>query len=133
MSTDNVYTVDKLEAIRDRILNKLKVGRQSSAGKAIDAFIKELQKLSPTESASRLNPAINLLVDLAIAEWKQHQRSLRYFEDLRRIGTMCGYRLFETSKGYEAKDIATDKFIFSTGNLGDVVEWLRSQSPKINS
>ena len=44
MSTNNVYTVDKLEEVRDRILNKLKVGRQSSAGKAIDAFIKELQR-----------------------------------------------------------------------------------------
>lgn len=32
------------EAARDRALNKLKVGRQSSAGKAIDAFIKELQR-----------------------------------------------------------------------------------------
>ncbi|WP_392530361.1 hypothetical protein [Nostoc sp. C117] len=31
------------EAIRDRTLNKLKVGKQSTAGKAIDAFIKELK------------------------------------------------------------------------------------------
>ncbi|MBN4002207.1 hypothetical protein [Nostoc sp. LPT] len=30
------------EAIRDRTLNKLKVGKQSTAGKAIDAFIKEI-------------------------------------------------------------------------------------------
>ena len=29
--------------IRDRILRKLKMGRQSSAGKALDAFIRELQ------------------------------------------------------------------------------------------
>lgn len=33
-----------LEAIRDRTLNKLKVGKQSTAGKAIDAFIKELRR-----------------------------------------------------------------------------------------
>ncbi len=32
------------EPIRDRTLNKLKVGRQSSAGKAIDAFIKEIMR-----------------------------------------------------------------------------------------
>ena len=32
------------QALRDRILNKLKIGRQSASGKAIDAFIKELQK-----------------------------------------------------------------------------------------
>jgi len=32
------------EAIRDRTLNKLKLGRQSTGGKAIDAFIKELQR-----------------------------------------------------------------------------------------
>ncbi|WP_104898469.1 hypothetical protein [Nostoc sp. 'Peltigera membranacea cyanobiont' N6] len=31
------------EAIRDRTLNKLKVGKQSTAGKAIEAFLKELK------------------------------------------------------------------------------------------
>ena len=31
------------EATRDRTLDKLKVGKQSTAGKAIDAFIKELK------------------------------------------------------------------------------------------
>ncbi|MEH1786452.1 MAG: hypothetical protein V7L23_12910 [Nostoc sp.] len=31
------------EATRDRTLNKLKVGKQSTAGKAIDTFIKELK------------------------------------------------------------------------------------------
>jgi len=37
-------TQAQIETIRDRTLNKLKVGRQSSAGKAIDTFIKELKK-----------------------------------------------------------------------------------------
>lgn len=32
------------ESLRDRTLNKLKVGKQSSAGKAIDAFIRELKR-----------------------------------------------------------------------------------------
>ena len=32
------------QAVRDRTLNKLKMGRQSASGKAIDAFIKELKK-----------------------------------------------------------------------------------------
>lgn len=32
------------EAVRDRTLNKLKVGKQSTAGKAIDTFIKELRR-----------------------------------------------------------------------------------------
>ena len=31
------------EATRDRTLNKLKMGKQSTAGKAVDAFIKELK------------------------------------------------------------------------------------------
>ncbi len=31
------------EATRDRNLNKLKMGKQSTAGKAVDAFIKELK------------------------------------------------------------------------------------------
>ncbi|MEA5620884.1 hypothetical protein VB711_24040 [Cronbergia sp. UHCC 0137] len=30
------------EAARDKVLKKLKVGRQSTAGKAIDALIKEI-------------------------------------------------------------------------------------------
>ena len=34
------------EVTRDRTLAKLKMGRQSSAGKAIDAFVKELALLS---------------------------------------------------------------------------------------
>lgn len=33
------------EVVRDRVLNKLKVGKQSTAGKAIGEFIRELQKL----------------------------------------------------------------------------------------
>ncbi len=37
-------TQAQIETIRDRTLKKLKVGRQSSAGKAIDTFIKELKK-----------------------------------------------------------------------------------------
>lgn len=32
----------RLAEIKDRTLNKLKVGRQSAVGKGIDAFIKEL-------------------------------------------------------------------------------------------
>jgi hypothetical protein len=38
----NKITTAELSAIRDRTLNKLKVGRQSTQGKAINAFIKEL-------------------------------------------------------------------------------------------
>lgn len=33
-----------IDSIRDRTLNKLKMGRQSISGKAIDAFIKEIQR-----------------------------------------------------------------------------------------
>ncbi len=33
-----------MEAVRDRTLNKLKVGKQSAAGKAIDTFIRELKR-----------------------------------------------------------------------------------------
>lgn len=32
------------QAVRDHVLNKLKMGRQSTIGKALDALIKELQK-----------------------------------------------------------------------------------------
>lgn len=36
----------KLMLVRDRTLTKLKIGRQSAGGKAIDAFIKELKQES---------------------------------------------------------------------------------------
>lgn len=41
-STPVDKTVD-IDLIRDRTLAKLKVGKQSVAGKAIDAFIRELK------------------------------------------------------------------------------------------
>lgn len=33
------------QSVRDHTLNKLKMGQQSAAGKAINAFIRELEKL----------------------------------------------------------------------------------------
>ncbi|WDD30126.1 hypothetical protein PQG02_00290 (plasmid) [Nostoc sp. UHCC 0926] len=41
-----------IDSIRDRILAKLKVGRQSTAGKAIDAFIKELRHVKTASTAA---------------------------------------------------------------------------------
>ena len=35
-------TEPNYEVVRDRILNRLRLGRQSQAGKALDAFIKEI-------------------------------------------------------------------------------------------
>ena len=34
-------------AIREQTLKKLKVGSQSAAGKAVDAFIREVERVSP--------------------------------------------------------------------------------------
>lgn len=42
--TAGTFVQPDYEAIRDRTLNKLKVGKQSTAGKAIEAFIKELTR-----------------------------------------------------------------------------------------
>jgi hypothetical protein len=122
------------EATRDYTLTKLKMGRQSAAGKAIDAFIKELAKLPMpnTQSPDLGNLAVGLLVDLAIAEWRQHKTEMRYFEDLRRIAKLCGYQLFTTTKGYEAKDTTSNKFVFTTGEIGAIVEWLRQMLPQIS-
>jgi hypothetical protein len=110
------------------------MGRQSAIGKAIDAFIKELAKLPMPNTQLRDlgNLAVGLLVDLAIAEWRQHKTEMRYFEDLRRIAKLCGYQLFTTTKGYEAKDITSNKFVFTTGEIGAIVEWLRQMSPQIS-
>lgn len=125
------------EALRrtaERTLSKLKMGRQSAAGKAIDAFIKELAKLPMpnTQSLDLGNLGVGFLVDLAIAELRQHQTETRYFEDLRRIAKLCGYQLFRTTKGYEAKDITSNEFVFTTGEIGAIVEWLRPMSPQIS-
>jgi hypothetical protein len=45
--------VPDYEATRDRTLTKLKMGRQSAPGKAIDAFIRELQKPQTANSPQR--------------------------------------------------------------------------------
>ncbi|WP_375513785.1 hypothetical protein [uncultured Nostoc sp.] len=46
LQTTGNFVQPDYEAARDRTLAKLKMGRQSSAGKAIEAFIKELTLLS---------------------------------------------------------------------------------------
>ncbi|MEH2262411.1 hypothetical protein [Nostoc sp.] len=43
LQTTGNFPQPDYEATRDRTLNKLKIGKQSTAGKAIDAFIKELK------------------------------------------------------------------------------------------
>lgn len=40
--TGEALDITALEAARSKVMNKMKVGRQSSAGKALSAFIKEL-------------------------------------------------------------------------------------------
>ncbi|MEH2402259.1 MAG: hypothetical protein V7K19_03230 [Nostoc sp.] len=42
LQTTGNFAQPDYEETRDRTLNKLKVGKQSTAGKAIDAFIKEI-------------------------------------------------------------------------------------------
>lgn len=42
--TGNALPITDLEATRTKVLNKMKVGRQSSVGKALDTFIKELKR-----------------------------------------------------------------------------------------
>ncbi|MEH1975229.1 MAG: hypothetical protein V7L02_18850 [Nostoc sp.] len=43
LQTASASLAPDYEAIRDRALSKLKMGKQSTAGKAIEAFIKELK------------------------------------------------------------------------------------------
>lgn len=43
--TRDALPITDLEAARSKVLNKMKVGRQSSIGKALDAFMKELKRL----------------------------------------------------------------------------------------
>lgn len=41
--TQDALPITRLEAVKSKVLNKMKVGRQSSVGKALSAFIKELR------------------------------------------------------------------------------------------
>ena len=43
--TGDAFDITRLEAVRSKVLNKMKVGRQSSVGKALDAFLNELRRI----------------------------------------------------------------------------------------
>lgn len=53
-----VENMPRLAGIRDRTLDKLKMGRQSAAGKAINAFIKEINAQLPTPNTQVTTPSV---------------------------------------------------------------------------
>ncbi len=125
-------TMPRLAEIRSRTLNKLKVGRQSTAGKAIDAFIREMEKASPLQApqTDSGNAAINLLVDLACADFEKHKTERMFFDDLNRILRLCGVRLLRDGDKYRVTDDQKwDLTIIRVSNIRAVAEYLRSLSP----
>jgi predicted transcriptional regulator len=44
LTTNQVQTTPDYQVIANRVLNRLGLGKQSQAGKALDRFIRELQK-----------------------------------------------------------------------------------------
>lgn len=63
----------RLAHLRDRVLSNLKMGRQSTAGKAINAFIKELMAVSSTtqwqvgDQCSVIMPSGVVITDAVVA------------------------------------------------------------------
>lgn len=132
------------QQLRERTLNKLKMGRQSAAGKAIDAFIKELEKPHPTPAFTAVPKAIEppcgtaaLLVDEAIKMLNSgtYYNREHFFDDLEQIAQRCGYSLFKEVEGLgtsKEKWFLTPKNnrgqkLFRTGNHYDLADWLRKQ------
>ncbi|MFN6538841.1 MAG: hypothetical protein RM021_021145 [Nostoc sp. EkiNYC01] len=119
-----------IDSICDRTLNKLKVGRQSAAGKAINAFIKELQqnskevKSSPVTAASLINEA-----------YKRYERGGFVHTDvyenaIRRIAVLCGLKVLQSinGKSFWVTPINNQgQKLTTSSNIYGIVEFLKTQ------
>lgn len=120
------------EALRrtaERTLNKLKVGMQSSAGKAIDAFIKELRhlekpKASHTTAASLVKEAYKRYEESGFVHTDVYENALR------QIACLCGFKLLQDIKKKNfyitPKDDRGQRLVTSS-SIGGIVEFLSSQ------
>ena len=117
------------EAIRDRTLNKLKMGRQSPQGKAIQAFIKELlhqekPKTSPVTAAE--------LVREAYERYKQGKfvHTDVYENALFEIASFCGLKMFRDLKGKTFYITPQDNWgekLVTSSSIGGMAEFLSLQ------
>lgn len=117
------------QTTRDRTLNKLKVGSQSTAGKAIDAFIKQLQhqeKLKPTTTAASL-------VTEAYKRYEQGKfvHTDVYENALFEIASKCGLKMFRDIKGktfYITPQNNWGEKLVTSSSIGGMAEFLSTQS-----
>lgn len=117
------------EATRDRTLTKLKMGRQSAAGKAIDTFIKELQhkeksKLSTNTAASLVKEAYKRYEQGKFVHTDVYENAL--FE----IASKCGLKMFRDIKGKTFYITPQDNWgekLVTSSSIGGMVEFLSTQ------
>jgi hypothetical protein len=118
-----------IDSIRDRTLAKLKMGRQSAAGKAIDAFIKELRH-KELPASTRTTAA-----SLVKQAYKRYEKTGFVHTDvyenaLRQIALQCGFKLLQDIKKkifyITPKDDQGQRLITSS-SIGGIVEFLSSQ------
>jgi predicted 2-oxoglutarate/Fe(II)-dependent dioxygenase YbiX len=114
---------------RDRTLNKLKVGRQSTSGKAIDAFIKELRHL---EKPKVVRTTAASLVKEAYKRYEESKfvHTDVYENALRQIALQCGFKLLQDIKKtifYITPKDDRGQTLVTSSSIGGIVEFLSSQ------
>jgi hypothetical protein len=119
--------------VRDRVLAKLKVGRQSVGGKAIEAFIKELSKLHkvapvPKDSPITAESLVNEVYSRHKAGDYVHADTFR--QRLRNVAAQCGLKIFQDVKGKNFWIVPVDnqaKKLTSPSDIHDVADFLKNQ------
>jgi hypothetical protein len=117
------------EATRDRTLNKLKVGKQSTAGKAIDAFIKELQHQEKSK------PSTITAASLVAEAYKRYEQGKFVHTDVYEnalfgIASKCGLKMFRDTKGKTFYITPQDNWgekLVTSSSIGGMAEFLSTQ------
>jgi predicted 2-oxoglutarate/Fe(II)-dependent dioxygenase YbiX len=127
-SSDNVLKPD-YDAIGARVLGKLKVGKQSTAGKAIDAFIKELQH------QDKPKPSTTTAASLVTEAYKRYEQGNFVHTDVYEnalfgIASKCGLKMFRDIKGKNFYITPQDNWgekLVTSSSIGGMAEFLSTQ------
>jgi hypothetical protein len=117
------------EATRDRTLSKLKMGRQSPAGKAIQAFIKELQHQEKSK------PSTTTAASLVTEAYKRYEQGKFVHTDVYEnalfgIASKCGLKMFRDTKGKTFYITPQDNWgekLVTSSSIGGMAEFLSTQ------
>ncbi|MBD2770975.1 hypothetical protein [Iningainema tapete] len=147
LSQAPAISLPDLQLVRDRVLKSLTSGKSKvattspqykTAARALDRFIEELQKYTPTSTPASSTPdgTAAPLVDEATKKLSDfHYTKVEYYAELRQITERCGYRLFiDTTTLGRGRELFivnppsnSNERIISTQDVGEVVDWLRKQ------